>query len=220
MKLLDKLNGLFTKMDNQEQRYEKALEEKEESLLVLQAEIQDKQIEINDLMKMKLLGDITESTFDEKNKKFQLLQEKYAEAQKEIQLIQEFKHEDVLEILEELKATQREYSPSQREAVNKMGLELLDAKLTYLNKMVEMRKLYSSTVSPSYKIQQIEQKLGLKQHIYYSGSHESLHQYSIGGSYINLRIDNPDVYNALSYGQIDGQLQHVVNDAKAKGTIK
>lgn len=68
MKLLDKLNGLFTKMDNQEQRYEKALEEKEESLLVLQAEIQDKQIEINDLLKMKLLGDITESTFDEKIK--------------------------------------------------------------------------------------------------------------------------------------------------------
>ena len=83
MKLLDKLNGLFTKMDNQENRYIKALELKEESLLVLQAELQDKQGEINDLLKMKLLGDITESAFDEKNKKFKLLQEKYAEAQNE-----------------------------------------------------------------------------------------------------------------------------------------
>ena len=79
---MDKLNGLFGKVDNTEQRYEKALEQKEESLLVLQVELKDKQLEVTELHKMKLLGDISEETFDKQNEKFLALQNKFNEAQK------------------------------------------------------------------------------------------------------------------------------------------
>ena len=221
VKLLDALNGLFNKVDNTEQRYEKALELKEESVLVLQAEIQDKQIEITELHKMKVLGDISPATFDEKNEKFQLLKANYDEAKNEVALIQEFKNEDVMEILAELKATQREYSASEREAIKQMHLELLESKLAYLNKMNEVRERYNKTVAPSLRIQQLERKFIHKQNVYHSGSHETLHQYSVpGDGYIGLRVENPDVYNALSYGQIHSQLQKIVADAKAKGLLK
>jgi len=212
-KLSGTLNTIFGKVDNTEKQYEKALSEKEESLLVLQAELQDKQIEITELHKMKLLGDITEVTFDEKNKKFQLLQDKFNEAQKEITLIQQYKRADVIELLEEMKAKQKEHTVTHGEEIKQMQMELLQAKAEYLNKMKLMKERYDKVVSPHDKIQRLEQKLGLKQNVYTSGSHETLNNIRIGeASYVNLQVIAPEVFEALQYGKIDSRLQKIITD--------
>ena len=220
MNLLDKLNGLFKKADDTEARYEKALEAKELSLLVLQSEIQDKQIEITELHKMKLLGDITEETFDEKNESFLKLQEKYLQSQTEVAMIKEYKIADVKEILEELQSTQREYSASESAEVRKMKLELLEAKLTYLKKMREVATRYSKTVAPANRIQQLQYKLGLKKNVYIADTYETLSMYSVpNGGYVNLRVENHDIHSAISTGAVNGELHRIVTEARDKGII-
>lgn len=218
--LLDKLNGLFTKVNETEERYESALEQKEQSLLVLQSEIQDKQKEVTELHKMKLLGDITEETFDEKNESFLKLQAKYRQGQKEVAMIQQYKVSDVSEILEELQATQKEYSASERREVYAMQMELLDMKVTYLKKMREVALRYNKTVAPATKIQMIQQRLGLKRNVYVAETVDALNMVSIAnGGYVNLRVEQMDVYNAISTGGIDGQLNKLVKDAREKGLL-
>ena len=212
-KLSDKLNGLFKQVDAKEQRYEKALEQKEENLLVLQQEIQFKQIEVTDLHKMKLLGDITEETFDKQNQAFQLLQEKYNEMQKEVSLIQEYKRTDVVELLEELKATEKEHKATYYKEIQQMQMELLQAKAEYLNKLLEMKKRYDNTVEPVNNIQRLEQKLGLTQHVYTNGSHDGLNNIRVGeASYVSLRVDANEVFEALHSGEIDSRLQKIITD--------
>lgn len=212
-KLADILNGLFGKVDNTEKQYEKALEKKEESILVLQAELQDKQIEITELHKMKLLGEITEETYDKQNEKFLALQNKFNEAQKEIAIIQEYKRADVTELLEELKAKHIEHKETYHEEIREMQTELLQAKAEYLNKMKLMKERYDKTVEPVNNIQRLEQKLGLKQHVYTSSSHDGLNNIRVGSeSFVNLQVNAPEIYEALQYGRINQHLQKVITD--------
>lgn len=218
---MDKLNGIFGKVDNTEQRYEKALTDKEEFLLVLQLELAEKKNEITELHKMKILGDISEETYDKQNEKFLALQDKFNEAQHEITLIQQYKRADVTTLLEELKATQKEHQATHNQEIRQMQVELLEAKAEYLNKMKEMNERYRKTVEPHDKIQMLERKLDLKQHVYTSGSHESLGTISVGeAKYVSLRVDAPELFEALQYGKIDQQLQKNIADIKAEVKLK
>jgi len=219
--LLDKMSGLFKKADDTEARYEKALEDKEQSLLVLQKEIQDKQVELTDLHKMCLLGDLEQSYFDEKNDDFLKLQAKYRQGQTEVEMIKQYKVADVTEILEELQSTQKDYSASESAEVNKMKLELLEAKLNYLKKMREVATRYNKTLAPANRIKQMQYKLGLKKNVYIADTYESLSMYSVpNGGYVNLRIENPDIHNAITTGTVNGDLKRLVTDAREKGILK
>lgn len=214
-KVVNTINTLFKKVEETEQRYVKALENKEEALIVLQAEMQEKEKQVVEMQKMKLLGDITEETFDKMNSEYKKLQDKYEEGKHEIDLIQKYQHEDAVIILAELKEAQKEHSPLELKEIHEMQMELLDAKHTYLKKMTEMRVRYYKTVAPKNRIKQMEYKLGLKKGVYTSDSYEALHQFSVSGrGYINLEIDNGDVHDALYSGRFDSQLTKVVSEAK------
>lgn len=218
---LKAFDGLFNKVDTTESRYQEALQKKEEALIELQAELQEKQMMLKDMHKMKLLGDISEATFDEYKADADKLQEKYQEAVKEVQLIKEYATEDVKTVLAELEAVKTDYSKEQNAEINKLRLELLDAKLTYLTKMKEARLKYGAIVTPEHKIEQLKIKLGLKQRHYLSGTHDALFQYSVpNGGYENLLIQRQEVYNALSYGNVPSQLHGIVKDAKEKGILE
>lgn len=219
--LLDKMSGLFKKVDATEARYEKALEEKEQSLLVLQSEIQDKQKEVTELHKMKLLGDITEETFDEKNESFLKLQAKYRQGQTEVEMIKQYKVADVTDILAELESTQKEHSAEETRAIRKLKMEALQAKEVYLKTLHDVANRYHKTTAPANKIKLMQQRLGLVKNVYIADSVESLNAISVsGGGYVNLRVEQIEVFNSIKTGTINGEIRSALNEAKEQGLIK
>lgn len=215
-KLSEKLNAIFGKVDNIENRYEVAIEKKQESLILLQQELQDKKIQNEELKKMYLLAEIEESYFEENNQAFQLLQDKYNKALEEIDIMQKFKTDDVTTLLEEMKAKHKEHLASHHDEIREMQKELLQAKAEYLNKMAKMKERYDKTVEPVNNIQRLEQKLGLRQHTYTSSSHDGLNNIRVGEtSFVNLQVNAPEIFEALQYGKINQYLQQVITDMKA-----
>jgi Skp family chaperone for outer membrane proteins len=105
--LLNKFEGLFKKVTTTEEKYKQALERKQEQLIALQAELQEKEFMLKDMQKMKLLGDISEASFDAEKEKVETLRNKISEAQKELQLIETYKTEDVKAFLLNWKQTQK-----------------------------------------------------------------------------------------------------------------
>ncbi|WP_226619769.1 hypothetical protein [Cytobacillus firmus] len=215
MKLLNKLEGLFTKVDITEASYQKALEQKEEQLLELQLQLKDKETSFRDLHKMEMLGQVSKETYEAEKEKFEQLKAKVAEAQREVQLIEEYKTEDVHSILTELEADAGKYSAEKHKEIDAIKDDLLQAKLAYIERMVEARDKYNKIVSPARKLDALKIKLGIKQNSYVSDALSSLSLYSVpNGGYENLLIDKGVVYDALSYGEVPSQLERLVKAGK------
>jgi hypothetical protein len=101
-----------------------------------------------------------------------------------------------------------------------LKLELLEAKLIYLQKMQEAKEVYDSFIEPERKLDSLKIKLGIKKTSYVSDSFEALSQYSVAnGGYELLRVEQNDVHEALRYGKAPERLQKVVQEAKDKGII-
>ncbi|MGE6630750.1 hypothetical protein [Bacillus sp. NPDC077027] len=196
MKLLNKLEGLFAKVDKTEESYQKALEQKEEQLLQLQVELKDKEATYRDLHKLAMLGQVSEKTFEAEKQKFEQLKQKVAEAHKEVQLIQEYKTEDVHSILAELESERGEYGKEKQEEIRAIEKELLEAKLAYLSKMVEAKAKYDAITSPQRKLDALKIKLGMKQTSYVSDAYEALNLVSVGnGGHISLLPERKELFS-------------------------
>jgi len=206
-KLTNALTGLFTKVEDTEKRYEKALETKQEMLIAASAELNEKQVMLKDLHKMKILGDVTEATYEKEAEKVEKLQNKITELQNEMQLIVEYKNDDVENILLELQENNKEVQAERQKEVNDLRLELLKAKHEYLSKMIEARAKYYKIVAPERKIESIKASLGMKNKADYFTGADTLSMYSTStGSYIGLDVTISEVDDALSYKRIDSRL--------------
>lgn len=210
-----KLDGLFKKADETEGKYLQALERREEELIALQAELQEKEEMLKMMHKENLLGSISEASFDAEKSKVDTLQRKISEAQTELRLIETYKTEDVKAVLAELEATKKEYTQNERAEIHKIKEELLEAKLAYIEKMLEARKAYYRVMNPVYKIDALKGKLGLQQNHYLSDAHSALSMYSVpNGGYENLMVNNEIVHSALYLGQRPSQLVRLVSENK------
>lgn len=215
-KLLDKMNGLFAKSDQTQERYQKALEEKEEALIALQAELQEKQFLLKDMHKMKLLGEVSESSFEAEKAKVDKLQAKYAEAHKELELIEEYKTEDVKTVIEQLDDARTKYAKEHYKEIETIRTELLEAKLTYIEAMAEAGRKYNEIINPERKLDALKIKMGIKKNSYISDAHSALSMVSIPyGGYENLMIDNSTVHNSLLYGKTPESLTRLIEKRKA-----
>ncbi|MEH6949628.1 hypothetical protein V7068_21825 [Bacillus sp. JJ634] len=213
MKVLDKL---FNKADQTEARYQKALESKEESLIALQAELSEKQFLLKDMHKMKLLGDISEAAYDKEKEVVDKLQKKVAESQKELELIQEYETEDVKSIIEELDEAKAKHRKEHNAELHALKTELLEAKLAYVEKMVEVSEKYNKLVNPERKLDALKIKAGIKKNSYVSGTHDALSMISVpNGGYENLRVEQKDIYDALEYQRTSSQLKLLIEKYKA-----
>lgn len=112
MKILKKLNGLFDKVENTEASYMKALEKKEEEILELSIDLKAKADVLKELHKETLKGTISKDAYEAERVTVEKLQASLAEMQKEVQLIQEYKTEDIHSVLEELEAESRSIAAS------------------------------------------------------------------------------------------------------------
>lgn len=220
MNLSKGIEALFTRADQTEARYHKALEEKEEQLIQLQGQLQEKQFTLKELHKETILGTISKATFEEEAEKVTVLQKQAEELQKEINLIQVYQTEDIKAVIEELDAEKRKVAEKHQGEIKTLKLELLQAKEEYLKKMVEAREKYNQLVAPERKLDTLKIRVGLKQTSYISDSFDTLFQYSIAsGGYETVRIEQAEVYQALQHGRIPEKLTKIVNDAKEKGII-
>ncbi|MDF2039866.1 hypothetical protein P2R12_23270 [Cytobacillus oceanisediminis] len=214
MKFVDKLNKLFNKVDETEARYQKALEAKEEELLVLKAKLSEKEFMLKDMHKMMLLGDISEATFEAENKKVETLRNKVSAIKQELSLMESYKTEDVKAVLAELEEEHKKLSKEKDKELIILHMQLLEAKLNYLEKLSEVSAEYNKLSSPSYKLQALQQKLGLRNNVYASGAGEALNAISFENGYIPLRVEQNEVYDALAYKRVPSQLKRAVDKAK------
>lgn len=207
-KIVNILNGLFKKVENTTERYEKALETKQEELIAIQAELAEKASGLSELHKMYLLSDVSEATYKKEADAVEKLQKKVSEIQHEMQLIQEYKTDDVQKILFELEANNKEVQLERQKEVRALQLNLLKAKHEYLAKMIEAREEYYKIVAPEMKIEQVKASLGMKNKLdYMTGADSALSMYSTRYGYINLEVDTKQVYDAFSYKRIDYTLE-------------
>ncbi|MDM5249630.1 hypothetical protein [Lysinibacillus sp. G4S2] len=216
MKMLKKLNGLLDKVDNTEASYMKALETKENEILELSFDLKAKADMLKELHKETLKGSISKETYEAERVEVEKLQATLADMQKEVQLIQEYKTEDVQAVLAELEAESRNISASKNKEMEAIQLELLQAKLSYLEKLREARTKYDELVNPARKLDELKIKLGMKKYSYVSGA-DTLNMISIGeASYEPLRVEQKEVYDALAYGRIPERLEMAVEKLKNK----
>ncbi|MFC6040119.1 hypothetical protein ACFPYN_11875 [Paenisporosarcina macmurdoensis] len=221
MNFLEKMSGLFKKIDEIDARYEKALQEKEQSLLVLQSEIQNKQKEVTELHKMKIFGDITESFFDEKNEAFLKLQAKYRQSQTEVEMIKQYGISDVTELMAEIETTRKEHSVEESKAIRALKVEALQAKETYLKTLHDVGIRHNKAIAPSIRFQHLQKRLGLVKNVYITDTFESLNTISVNnGGYVNLRVEQIEVHEAIKAGTMNGDLRRVLKEARENGTLK
>lgn len=207
-KLQTVLNGLFKKAEDTSKRYEKALEEKQELLIEVSAELTEKQAGLKDLHKMALLGDVSESTYKKEAEKVEVLQNKVNQIQSEMQLMNEYKTEDIGAVLQELETNKKEVNAEVNADVTALGLELVKAKHEYLSKLVEARTKYYEINAPKTRIEALKNKLGLPNTLdYQTGAYEALSMFSVAnGGYISLRVETKEIHDSLNYGRIDSVL--------------
>jgi Skp family chaperone for outer membrane proteins len=221
MKLFKGMENLFNKADNTEKRYEEALERKQAELVELQGNLQDQNFMLKDMHKMKLLGDVSEATYEAEAEKVQKLQKQVQELQKEVQLIEAYKTEDVKQVIEELDAERIKVNKKHQGELNKLQLELLQAKQDYLNKMLEAREKYNQLIEPTKKLDEMKIKLGLKSMSYVSDSFEALVQHSVpSGGYESVRVEQGEVHDALRCGRTPERLNKIITEAKEKGILE
>jgi len=199
-KILDKL---FNKVDKTEASYEQAMERKQEELIQLQADLQEKEAILRDMHKETLLGSISESTYEAEKEKVEQLRHKVQEVQNELQLVETYKTEDLTSVLAEIEAEKAKYTKEQREAIAKLQADLQEAKVEYLQKLVKAREEYNSIVKPSRLLEQLKIKLGKQQNQYTVDAYEGLGFVSNpSGGIDTLFVEKESVHEALSYGRI------------------
>lgn len=213
--IMNTLNKLFKKADQTEERYIQALEKKEEGLLALQLELKEETERLKGLHKMKLLGDVSEEHYDAEAEKVEKLQKKVVESQKEIQLIQEYKTEDIKSVIEELDEQKKKHFKEHAEELENLKTEVLEAKQKYLEALCKSRARYVEIVEPERKLDRLKIAVGIKKNSYISGSHDTLNMISNGGGgHESLLVERKELYDALEYGRTSESLKRTIAKRK------
>lgn len=206
------ISDLLRKIGSKESDYEESLEQRQEKLISLQAELAEKAIIERDHHKAFVLGQITEEAYQDIKSKSDKLKISIAELQKEMKLIETYKTEDVDELLKEIKSKQPELNAEVLKEITGLRYELQQAKHDYLQKMLTVREKYSKAMNEKSKLEQLYVKLGHQPQLYLSNAYEGV------GS--TLTVDQTMVYDALTSGQIDAETSSLVKKGIDNGYIR
>lgn len=200
--LLSVFEGLFTKVDKTEASYMKAFEQKEEQLLSMQSDLQEKELILKDMHKMKLLGEVSEDFFEGEQAKVEAFRKKYQEAQSELQLIQEYKTDDVKAILEEMEQVSDEHATEYSNEIEAIRKDLLKAKREYLIKLADAGQAYDKLVAPKNKIYHLSERHGVKNRPA-STALDALGMIHLGhNQYDNLQVTGDMVMDAIRMNKL------------------
>lgn len=200
--LLSVFDGLFAKVDKTEASYMKAFEQKEEQLISMQSDLQEKEMMLKDMHKMKLLGEVSEDFFEGEQAKVEAFRKKYQEARSELQLIQEYKTDDVKAILEEMEQVSDEHATEYSNDIEAIKQDLLKAKREYLMKLADAGQAYNKLVAPKNKIYYLGEKVGIKKRPA-SPAYDALGMIHLGhNNYDNLQVTGQMVTDAIRMNRL------------------
>jgi DNA repair exonuclease SbcCD ATPase subunit len=220
-KFFKAFTGLLNRVDKVETGYMKALEQKEQQLLELNTLLAEKNAVLKDIHRSVILGEVSESTYQDHKAEVDNLRKQITELSQEMQYIEAYKREDVEALLDELDKAKSQYSREQREEIDKLKYELHQKKLEYLEAMVSAKKRYDEIVNPVRTLEALKIRLGKQQNAYASGSFEELIQISDGkGGTATLDVPRTDIFNALSYGRLPSGAVQIVENGKKAGRIQ
>lgn len=154
------VSDLLNKADKASNNYEMASEEKQETIIQLQLQMQDEQLKLKEYHKMAVLKEVSEATYEEQKRVVASLQEKMASLQTEIQLISTYKTEDIDTILSNIAEVKPEFNKKYQEEIKAIQQEIADAKKDYLNKLSELGKQYGKAISEESRLQRFLVSVG------------------------------------------------------------
>lgn len=224
-KIKDTVDKFLGKIDHTEERYELALEKKQEELIELQQQLQDASEKFKEFQKMHVLGDISDGALKEAGVDVEALTDKIASLQEQISLIDHYKREDIETVLAEIEAVKPELNAERNKEVTRIQYEVQQARLAYVQALVKARKDFWKVANTNSKIGDVMVKLGLKTYNHVGGAYESIGFPSarVGDTSfatLNPFIDQHTAHEALHFGKIPSQLINNVEEGKKAGYIK
>lgn len=224
-KVKDTVDKFLGKIDHTEERYELALEKKQEELIELQQQLQDASEKFKEFQKMHVLGDISDGALKEAGTDVEAITDKIASLQEQISLIDQYKREDIEEVLAEIEAVRPEFNAEQNKEITRIQYEVQQARLVYVQALVKARKDYGKVAGTTSKITDVMIKLGLKERNYTSGAYDavgfpSVHVGSTSFATLSPDVDQHMAHEALYHGRLPSQLTNKVEEGKKAGYIK
>ena len=168
------ISNLLNKADTTANKYEEVAEKKHAELLQLNTAIQEKTVELRDVHKMVVLGEITESQYTQMKDEVESLKKKSDELKAEIKMIETYKTEDVEDVIQSIKQNQQEFNAEQVKEINKLKDEVQQARLEYLKKLSEAGKKYNAVTKNDSRIQNLLMVAGKQKRSHVSSAFESM----------------------------------------------
>jgi len=168
------VSDLLGSADKSVNNYERALEAKQESIIVLQQSIQDEQIKLKEFHKMSILSEITEETYMEQKNVVAALQEKLSATHTEIDLIATYKSEDIDAILANIAEVKPEYNKKQQADIATIQQGIAEARQAYVDKLSELGNRYDKSLSTESRLQNFLIDMGRQPNLYLPNKMEIL----------------------------------------------
>jgi len=160
------ISGLLTKADATSNDYTKALEEKHQTLLKIQLQLQDEQETLKEHHKLSLLKQVTEETYMNQKDKVAKMVESIQSIQFEMKQIELYKTEDVETVLAEIQANKPEFNKKKQEDIQKIKVGIHEARKEYLEKLSLLGKQYDEATREETMIQQFMVDFGKQPNLY------------------------------------------------------
>lgn len=160
------IGGLLTKADATSNDYMKALEEKHDTLLHLQLQLQDEQAQLKEHHKMALLKQITDETYLKQKNLVSKMVDDIQSIQFEMKQIELYKTEDIETVLTEIQANKQSYNKKQQADIQQIKQDIASARKDYLDKLSELGKQYNVAVKEERMIQQFMVDFGKQPNMY------------------------------------------------------
>ncbi|MCA1024284.1 hypothetical protein [Halobacillus litoralis] len=215
-----KFADMLGKYDQTEKEYEKALEDKQEQIIVIQGEIQEKESHVSALHKRKVLNKGSEEDFEKAKSELDKLKEKKAEYHSDMELMQKYKVDDAKIIVESMEADQAEHGEEKKQEYEEIKAEILQAKLQYMESLQELSERYKEYKKPSGVISHLKEKLGIEK-AYGGDTYGEIGLiFAGGGEPIAVEVLNPEAHEAIQHENIDSKLKAAVKLKQEQGYLK
>lgn len=158
--IIEKVSSLLNKIDVTENKYDRKSEEYQEKLFDLRLKVEEAEKEFVSYQKMKMLGDITEQTFKTYQIEVDVLKQNLQQMEKEAELFNIYKNEDIAGELEEIDKIRPEFNEKQQTEISSIKKEMFEAKKEYLKKLSIIGLKYDQAIANENRLQNIYIKLG------------------------------------------------------------
>ncbi|MBN9653614.1 hypothetical protein J0K78_04980 [Halobacillus sp. GSS1] len=215
-----KFNEMMGRYSNNEKKYEDAHEAKQQEIIDIQTDIQEKESHVSALHKMKALGDVSEDAYKVEKDELDRLKEKKDQLHEDMELMVKYKTDDAKAIVEAMEEEQAEHAEEKRQEYEEVKAEILQAKLQYLESLQQLSQRYKEYKKPSSKIGRLKEQLGIKKDSYVGDTYSEIGQVFAGTEPIAVEVLNGEAHEVMQFGNINSHLRSAVKQKQEQGFLK